>query len=244
MHCTVTATHLECVDIDHNKYYRTYQLTFSDKSTRLIRNWGRRGAPTGQWLQDDARRHIDVVAANICESKIWDKGYELVHTTSFELDLDADLFTNQFNAKHVPGPVADDLSAGFDQAWAADVVGNGNVDGPWNGSHVVLINSWDETVKARAGARAAAELVDGAVRYREPRSDRVAVVVGAGALDAMVKGFGELSGIAAARDSDDADTLMVALRLFNPLSAGPYRHFDAAVRDARRLFTRTKTAAP
>jgi predicted DNA-binding WGR domain protein len=233
----VIAHHIECVDVDHNKYYRTFVLEGGDRPNFLIRNWGRRGAPTGQWLKDPARGPAAAnQALDLLDTKVWGKNYQHVYDTTFEVPDDIVDDVAGCQGKGISPDIAERLTEGFDATWLADVLAEREVE---SGDTVLAVfNDWDETIRARPAARSLAETLAVQILHRGSAGDLAVVKLARGEIAAVSKVFEYPAAVADSLD-DDADTVRVALRLWNPASPGPYQHWATAVRDARRLFRRS-----
>lgn len=242
---TVRATHLECVDSDHNKYYRTFLVTPTNGRHGggfLVRNWGRRGAPKGQWLRSNT---IGVVGARSASFDLRYekecKGYFEIHDT--HVSIDDSLVDALF---HAPGRgMAEEpcgaLSELFEAQWCEDIEDVQVPDGTHN-DVLAWVSPWKATRIARAPARMLAERHAGDVLHVDSNSDLAVLRVGYAEALALQAAYDyDAVSIVDAHDDDNADTVIVAQRLWSPSSNGPYRQLGNAVRDARRIFRRTPT---
>lgn len=233
----VVAAHLECVYDDHNKYYRTYIISPKNEdgsSAFLIRNWGRRSAPRGQWMRDV---RLGVGARNKAidlHDEKYTKSYSMVHETEFEIDGHlAELLKKQPN-KDLCEADCLAVTAAFEAQWCQDIC---SITEETSETMLGWISDWKETLSARAPARSLQERLNGRILYHDPDRDVAVARVSAGEIEALNGAFDQVS-TAAAKDQDDAEIAMIATRLWAPESSGPYRQLANAVRDARRLFRR------
>jgi hypothetical protein len=235
---TVAATHLECVYDDHNKYYRTYVVSPENgetKGTFLVRNWGRRSAPKGQWMRDPVSGSGTRGKALDLQYQKHDKSYAFVHETSFEIPTQlAELLLD------APSKMLNDVdclavTAAFEAQWCLDICETA-VEEPGE-EYLVWITDWNETLSARAPARAMRDRLEGRILHLEPNRDLAVARVAANEIEPLSGAFDAVE-TAAAKELDNADTAVIATRLWAPESSGPYKSLTNAVRDARRLFRR------
>jgi len=245
---TVDGTHLEFVCEDHNKYYRTYVITPDDAEHEafLIRNWGRRGAPTGQWMRDERTgRGAATRSQRILEDKTC-KGYEEVHETAFDLpDATAETL---MTARRKDLPEAATLLLGelFETAWCDDIaerVKDEEAGDAHDGTDVyVWVPQWRESLHDRKPARMLVEqLAPEIVHVDSTRG--TAVLKTTRANGALLGAAFDTVEIVPAKTEDDHSLIIVAERLWSPESTGPYRILGNAIRDARRIFRRPETSA-
>lgn len=235
---TVSATHLEGVYDDHNKYYRLYECTYDGDDNRsfLIRNWGRRSAPTGQWMKDGCRgdRSISMRSHSICDEKVC-KGYTVVHCAEYTLHQHAAERLRSSSPKLIDEVGAKALATAFEEQWCADVH---SLADDVNGEELLAwLYPWNETLSARAPARRLRDELEGRILFLDAQRD-IAVVRIDRSESAMLEATFDSVTTAAAKPEDGEQTAVVATRLWSPTSSGPYRHLSNAVRDARRLFRR------
>jgi hypothetical protein len=241
----VLGTHIECVDGDHNKYYRTFLITSNStlaKPTFLIRNWGRRGAPRGQWMRD-ARigTGAQLSSRDIFDEKVYEKGYVEIHSNEFSID-DATLTALRASSpKSVDGDAAGALGAAFEAQWCLDVVEDTIGFDDDAVEALAWIPAWAGTRAARAPARQIAANLETGILHVDTQTDLAVVRAPLHTLRGACNVF-DGAQIVAASDDDDAEFAMVATRLWAPTSTGPYRSLQRATRDARRLFRRTPAA--
>ena len=234
----VRATHLECVDGDHNKYYRTYFITPRPElktSAVLLRNWGRRGAPAGQWMRSTVRGNGAKVQLDKIEWEKITKGYLEIQTSSFDV---SDSFVHDALRDHhktVGEDVQTSMTTAFETQWCADIL----VDPLTMSSkeYLVWVSDWAATIKARTPARNLEESLTGRILLHDKSTDTAVVRAVQGDLISMESAFDSID-YTSAEATDDHDTARVANRLWSPTSSGPYRTLSVAVRDARRLFKR------
>ncbi len=234
----VRATHLECVDGDHNKYYRTYLITPRPElniSTVLLRNWGRRGAPAGQWMRSSGRGKRAEVQASDIEWEKTSKGYLEIQTSCFDVP---DTFVHDSLRDHhkvIGEDVQASFTSAFETQWCADIL----VDPLTMSSkeYLVWISDWAATTKARTPARNLETSLAGRILFHDKGTDIAVVRAVQGELISAQAAFDSVE-YTAAETTDDHDTARVANRLWSPTSSGPYRTLSTAVRDARRLFKR------
>jgi predicted DNA-binding WGR domain protein len=238
----VTGTHLEFVCEDHNKYYRTYVIEPDEaKKTFLIRNWGRRGAPTGQWMRDEhTGKGAETRASHILEEKTY-KGYRDVHETTFQLpDATAEALLTA-RRKDLPEAATLILGEMFETAWCDDIAERvkDSEDGSADGSTdvYVWVPQWCASLHDRKPARMLVEHLAPEIVHIEPTRG-TAVLKTTRPNGALLEAVFDTVEIVPAKTEDDRDLIIVAERLWNPQSSGPYRHLSNAVRDARRIFRR------
>lgn len=237
---TVSGTHLEFVCEDHNKYYRTYviQPHDQDKTTFLVRNWGRRGSPTGQWLRD----HItgpksSILRASSILAEKTSKGYQEVHKTTFDLpEVTADVLLTG-RRKYLPEADTILLGEMFEAAWCADIAKCVQEDDDAASDVYIWVPHWLASLHDRKPARLLVEQLAPEIVHIEPtRGTAVLKTTRLGG--ALLEAAFDTVEIIPVKAEDDRDLIIVADRLWNPDSSGPYRHLGNALRDARRIFRR------
>lgn len=240
---TVTGTHLEFVCEDHNKYYRTYVIEPGDpeKTTFLVRNWGRRGAPTGQWMRDERTGKSAETRSNRILDEKTCKGYQGVHGTTFHLpDATADALLTA-RRKDLPEAATLLLGEMFETAWCDDIAERvkDDEDGDANGSTdvYVWVPQWRASLHDRKPARMLVEQLAPEIVHVEPARG-TAVLKTTRPNGALLEAAFDTVEIVPARTEDDRDLIIVAERLWSPESSGPYRLLGNAIRDARRIFRR------
>lgn len=245
---TVSGTHLEFVCEDHNKYYRTYVIAPHDveQPTFLVRNWGRRGAPTGQWMRDERTgKSAGTRSSRILEEKTC-KGYQEVHETTFNLpDATAEALMTA-RRKDLPEAATLLLGEMFETAWCDDIaerVKDEEAGDAHDGTDVyVWVPQWRESLHDRKPARMLVEqLAPEIVHVDSTRG--TAVLKTTRANGARLEAAFDTVEIVPAKTEDDRSLIIVAERLWSPESTGPYRLLTNAIRDARRIFRRPETSA-
>lgn len=245
---TVTGTHLEFVCDDHNKYYRTYVIEPRDPemTTFLVRNWGRRGAPTGQWMRDERTGKSAVTRSNrILEEKTC-KGYQGVHETTFNLpDVTADALLTA-RRKDLPEAATLLLGEMFETAWCDDIAervkDDEDIDVHSGTDVYVWVPQWRASLHDRKPARMLVEQLAPEIVHIEPTRG-TAVLKTTRPNGSLLEAAFDTVEIVPARTEDDRDLIIVAERLWSPESSGPYRLLGNAIRDARRIFRRPVATA-
>lgn len=237
----VEAAHLECVDNDHNKYYRTYLVQPRDGikvPSYLVRNWGRRGAPKGQWMRDPhLGSSASIARHNLEEEKIYVKNYVEIFKTEFEID-DAEMLGLYNNHRKILDENHTKvLSDVFEFSWCQEVedLASVHVDDAVLGFAWIL--DWSQTITARAPARAFATDSLVTLVHKIPQSDTAVVQAPMGVLRRAEVVFDSVDMVPC-EPEDDPTLAVVASRLWAPNSSGPYKSLTRAVKDARRLFRR------
>lgn len=242
----VRARHLECVEDDHNKYYRTYVISetgSSEPNVFLVRNWGKRGAPTGQWLRDEqsgwwAPRKADY----LCDEKLA-KGYWSVHTTDFTIPTAVAEGLKKAKRRSLPETECSQLGDSFDGQWCQDLLTQELETDPVGGDMFVWVPQWQTSLHDRKPARMLVEQ-NGLAPLHVETQRQVGVYKTDEQIAKALQAAFDKAEIHPARTGDGVDFLVVACRLWNPESSGPYQHLTNAMRDARRIFRRPNTEQP
>lgn len=237
----VRATHLECVYEDHNKYYRTYIVEGGDGVVFLLRNWGKRGAPTGQWMRDPATGQRAEKRRNSLYNEKTGKGYWEIHQTTFTI---SDTIAEELAYAHhkdLPESETEHIGQAFDTQWYADVVCDRSEEPDTGDEMLVWVPNWTTGQHDRKPARRVAADLKPSVVYIDSQRD-IAVLKTTNANCETLGAVFDETHTAPARSEDDVNLVVVANRLWNPKSSGPYRILYNAVRDARRIFRKPATS--
>lgn len=234
----VTAVHLECVEEDHNKYYRTYVVAEKDGDGRgaiLVRNWGRRSAPKGQWMRDISTGTGARLRARDLQEEKYYKSYETIHETEFEIPTSLAEALAASPRKDIDEALCLSVTSAFEAKWCEDIC---TIDDSTDSDDLLgWICGWKETLSARAPARALNERLGERVVHIDSSRDIAVARIKSAEVEAIREAFGDMRAVVS-KETDGEEVAMIATRLWSPESSGPYRSLSNAVRDARRLFRR------
>ena len=231
----VRATHLECVYEDHNKYYRTFIVEGGEDTVFLLRNWGKRGAPTGQWMRDAATGHRAEKRRNALWHEKTGKGYWEIHQTNFTIPDAVAEELQTARHKNLPEGETEHIGQAFDAQWYTDVTCEKSEEDTAEDHMLVWVLNWTGGQRDRKPARRVAADLKPSVLYVDTQRDVAVLKTSNVNCDTLSSVFDE-THTAPARSEDDINLVVVANRLWNPNGSGPYKVLYNAVRDARRIF--------